>query len=273
MRPDPRRTPPNTASTWRYARAARRRPLESLPPADAVFVGGGDRAVLAAAVRPANPGRVVVTLAASSGSGETSDLLADLGYRPEGVQLQASRLAPLPGGTVQLRLAAQNPVFVLWGAAMIGLVSVTAAGQAAADRLAKAWPDARRYDGPAAAALPRAFKECDAVVCFLAVGATVRLLAPLLKGKHEDPGVVCVDEALRFAVPVLGAHRGGGNALARRVAETLDAEPVITTASDAAGTAGLDEFGADLGFRDRAGQRPGRRGRRDPVRRPGHVHR
>jgi cobalt-precorrin 5A hydrolase / precorrin-3B C17-methyltransferase len=132
---------------------------------------------------------------------------------------------------------------------MIGLVSVTAAGQTAAGRLAQAWPDARRYDGPAATALPQAFKECDAVVCFLAVGATVRLLAPLLKGKHEDPGVVCVDEALRFAVPVLAAHPGGGNALARRIAETLGAEPVITTASDAAGSVGLDKFGADLGFR------------------------
>ncbi|MGH3232795.1 MAG: cobalamin biosynthesis protein, partial [Streptosporangiaceae bacterium] len=132
--------------------------------------------------------------------------------------------------------------------AMTGLVSVTATGQAAAERLAAAWPDARRYEGPAAAALPQAFGECDAVVCFLAVGATVRLLAPLLIGKHEDPGVVCVDEALRYAVPVLGAHRGGGNELARRVAETLGAEPVITTASDAAGTAGLDDFGADLGF-------------------------
>ena len=132
---------------------------------------------------------------------------------------------------------------------MIGLVSVTAAGRAAAERLEQAWPDARRYDGPATTALPLACQECDAVVCFLAVGATVRLLAPLLNGKHEDPGVVCVDEALRFAVPVLGAHQGGGNALARRVADTLGAEPVITTASDAAGSVGLDEFGADLGFR------------------------
>ena len=86
--------------------------LSHLPPADAVFVGGGDRAVLAAAVKTANPGRVVVTLAAVPRVGETSDLLTGLGYRPEGVQLQASRLAPLPGG--QLRLAAQNPVFVLW---------------------------------------------------------------------------------------------------------------------------------------------------------------
>jgi precorrin-6B C5,15-methyltransferase / cobalt-precorrin-6B C5,C15-methyltransferase len=86
--------------------------LNGLPPADAVFVGGGDRAVLAAAVKTANPGRVVVTLAAVQRVGETSDLLTDLGYHPEGVQLQASRLAPLPNG--QFRLAAQNPVFVLW---------------------------------------------------------------------------------------------------------------------------------------------------------------
>jgi cobalt-precorrin 5A hydrolase/precorrin-3B C17-methyltransferase len=131
---------------------------------------------------------------------------------------------------------------------VIGLVSVTATGRGAADRLAKAWPDARPYDGAASTALPRAFAECDAIVCFLAVGATVRLIAPLLRGKDRDPGVVCVDEALRYAVPVLGAHDGGGNELARRIEQTLGAEPVITTASDAAGGVGLDEFGADLGF-------------------------
>jgi cobalt-precorrin 5A hydrolase/precorrin-3B C17-methyltransferase len=131
---------------------------------------------------------------------------------------------------------------------VIGLISVTAAGKQAAARLEQAWPDARRYDAPAAEALPRAFKECQAIVSFLAIGATVRLIAPLLISKTEDPAVVCVDENLRYAVPVLGAHQGGGNDLARRVATALGAEPVVTTASDAAGGAGLDEFGADLGF-------------------------
>jgi precorrin-6Y C5,15-methyltransferase (decarboxylating) len=93
--------------------------LAGLPPADAVFAGGGDRAVLKAAVMYANPVRVVVTLAAVQRIGETAGLLASLGYRTEGVQLQASRLAPLPsvqkGQGGQFRLAAQNPVFVLWG--------------------------------------------------------------------------------------------------------------------------------------------------------------
>ena len=193
----------------------------------------------------ANPARVVVALAAVQRVGETATCSpAGLPGRRRpapGVPARPASRRPAPPGRPEPRL---RPL----GAAMIGLVSVTAAGQAAAGRLAEAWPDARRYDGPAAAALPRAFAECDALVCFLAVGATVRLLAPLLTGKAEDPAVVCVDEALRFAVPVLGAHQGGGNELARRVAGTLGAEPVITTASDAAGGAGLDEFGADLGF-------------------------
>jgi cobalt-precorrin 5A hydrolase/precorrin-3B C17-methyltransferase len=131
---------------------------------------------------------------------------------------------------------------------MIGLVAVTAAGHAAAGCLAAGWPDARRYHAPAREALPRAFAECEAIVCFLAVGATVRLIAPLLAGKAEDPAVVCVDEALRYAVPVLGAHAASANELARRLQHALGAEPVITTASDAAGIPGLDELGADLGF-------------------------
>jgi precorrin-6Y C5,15-methyltransferase (decarboxylating) len=87
--------------------------LAGLPAADAVFAGGGDGEVLRAAVGAANPGRVVVTLASVQRVGETTALLDGLGYACDGVQLQASRLAPLPGG--QSRLAAQNPVFVLWG--------------------------------------------------------------------------------------------------------------------------------------------------------------
>jgi precorrin-6B C5,15-methyltransferase / cobalt-precorrin-6B C5,C15-methyltransferase len=89
------------------------RALEGLPPADAVFAGGGDHAVLQAAIQLANPDRMVVTLAAVSRLAGTAALLTAHGYQADGVQLQASRLAPLPAG--QHRLAAQNPVFIVWG--------------------------------------------------------------------------------------------------------------------------------------------------------------
>ncbi|MBC9711867.1 precorrin-3B C(17)-methyltransferase [Streptomyces sp. TRM66268-LWL] len=127
---------------------------------------------------------------------------------------------------------------------MIGLISATAAGAAASERLAAAWPDrVRVYEGPVGPSVQRAFGECTQLVCFLATGATVRLLAPLLADKASDPGVVCVDEAGRFAVSLVGGHGGGANALAHEVAEVLGAQPVVTTATDAVGIPGLDTLG------------------------------
>lgn len=127
---------------------------------------------------------------------------------------------------------------------MIGLVAVTAAGRVAATRLAAAWPGrTRRYDAPAADAVRQAWAECDALVCFLATGAAVRLVAPLLSDKASDPALVCVDEASRWAVPVLGGHAGGANDLAADVSAVLGATPVVTTATDAVGVPGLDALG------------------------------
>ena len=127
---------------------------------------------------------------------------------------------------------------------MIGLISATAAGAAARDRLAAAWPDRTRvYEGPVGDAVRTAFAQCEQLVCFLATGAVVRLVAPLLSGKTEDPGVVCVDEGGRFAVSLLGGHAGGANELAREVGDLLGAEPVVTTATDAVDVAGLDTLG------------------------------
>ena len=127
---------------------------------------------------------------------------------------------------------------------MIGLVAVTVAGKVAAARLAASWPgQTRTYQGPAARALSQCWAECDAIVCFLAAGAVIRLIAPLLEGKRSDPAVVCVDEAGRYVVALLGGHAGGANGLAARTAEVLGAEPVITTATDASGLPGLDTLG------------------------------
>ncbi|GEC04325.1 precorrin-3B C(17)-methyltransferase [Streptomyces spinoverrucosus] len=127
---------------------------------------------------------------------------------------------------------------------MIGLISATAAGAAARDRLAAAWPERTRvYEGPVGDAVRAAFGECEQLVCFLATGAVVRLVAPLLGDKVSDPGVVCVDEGGRFAVSLVGGHGGGANELAREVGELLGAEPVVTTATDSVGMAGLDTLG------------------------------
>lgn len=126
----------------------------------------------------------------------------------------------------------------------IGLVAATAAGRRHADTLATVWPHARLVEGETVAdALRSAWAESDAVVAFLATGAVVRILAPLLTDKRSDPAVVVVDEAARHAVALLGGHAGGGNDLAEQVGAVLDARPVITTATDAVDLPGLDTLG------------------------------
>jgi cobalt-precorrin 5A hydrolase/precorrin-3B C17-methyltransferase len=127
---------------------------------------------------------------------------------------------------------------------VIGLIAATSAGRSAAAELAEALGGCTLYqEQTVAASVTRAWAECEQLVCFLATGATVRLIAPLLADKHSDPGVVCVDEARRFAVSLVGGHDGGANRLAERVAEALDAQPVVTTATDAVGLPGLDTLG------------------------------
>ncbi|MEW2378857.1 precorrin-3B C(17)-methyltransferase [Micromonospora sp. NPDC047812] len=128
--------------------------------------------------------------------------------------------------------------------ARIGLVAATAAGRRHARTLADAWPHARVVTADTVAdALRAAWTGYDAVVAFLATGAVVRILAPLLGDKRSDPAVVVVDEAARHAVALLGGHAGGGNDLAARVGALLDANPVVTTATDAVGLPGLDTLG------------------------------
>ncbi|WP_079032151.1 precorrin-6y C5,15-methyltransferase (decarboxylating) subunit CbiE [Streptomyces specialis] len=89
--------------------------LEELPDPDAVFVGGGGAdlaAIVTACARRARRA-VVVTLAALDRVAAAREALAAGGLVPDGVLLQSARLAPLPGDVT--RLAAVNPVFVLWG--------------------------------------------------------------------------------------------------------------------------------------------------------------
>jgi precorrin-4 C11-methyltransferase len=91
------------------------------------------------------------------------------------------------------------------------------------------------FEGALSELVPELFRRSGQLVFFLAAGAVTRLIAPCLGAKETDPGVVAVDEAGRFVIPLLSGHKGGANAFARTVAGCLGATPVITTASDFGG--------------------------------------
>jgi precorrin-6Y C5,15-methyltransferase (decarboxylating) len=89
--------------------------LSDLADPDAVFVGGGGRelpGIVTACARRARR-TVVVAMAALDRVPAVRDALTRAGLDCDGVLLQSSRLAPLPGDVT--RLAATNPVFLLWG--------------------------------------------------------------------------------------------------------------------------------------------------------------
>ncbi|MFE0800799.1 precorrin-6y C5,15-methyltransferase (decarboxylating) subunit CbiE [Streptomyces sp. NPDC058812] len=90
--------------------------LSDLDDPDAVFVGGGGRELPAIVAQCARRARraVVVAMAALDRVPAARRAMLDAGLVCDGVLLQSSRLAPLPGDVT--RLAATNPVFLLWGA-------------------------------------------------------------------------------------------------------------------------------------------------------------
>lgn len=96
------------------------------------------------------------------------------------------------------------------------------------------------------------------LVLVVALGAAVRLLAPLLADKRSDPGVVVVDERGWNVISLLSGHLGGANALARELAAFLGARAVVTTATDLCGLPALDLLLEEMGWRCEApGKLPG----------------
>jgi cobalt-precorrin 5A hydrolase / precorrin-3B C17-methyltransferase len=93
-----------------------------------------------------------------------------------------------------------------------------------------------------------AFTEYKSLVLIMAAGISTRLIAHLIEDKHEDPGVVVVDDGGKFAISLLSGHLGGANALTQKVAHWLGATPVITTASDALGSLAVDLLGKEFGW-------------------------
>ncbi len=85
-----------------------------------------------------------------------------------------------------------------------------------------------------------AFLGARPVIGICAAGILIRVLAPHLGDKQAEPPVIAVAEDGSVAVPLLGGHHGA-NDLARRIAALTGGTAAITTASDLAFGAALDQ--------------------------------
>ncbi|MGA2617075.1 MAG: cobalamin biosynthesis protein [Thermoguttaceae bacterium] len=147
----------------------------------------------------------------------------------------------------------------------IAIISLSAAGGRIAARLAEDWPgcdvflhsavgEADKRQSAAEAPCPpfaashppprrfarivdltrEIFAAYDALLYVAPTGVVVRAIAPLVAHKTVDPAVVVIDVGGRWAISLLGGHERGGNALALAAANCLGAEPIISTATEAA---------------------------------------
>jgi len=84
------------------------------------------------------------------------------------------------------------------------------------------------------------FSRYPRQIFIAATGIVVRSIAPHLRSKDSDPGVVVLDQKGRYVISLLSGHLGGANALAAEVAQLTGGEAVITTATETEGVPSID---------------------------------
>lgn len=120
---------------------------------------------------------------------------------------------------------------------MIKIISLTEQGQQLAQRMYNFYQkndknmcELWHKPQPFSTKIQQAFKQGDSLLFICATGIVVRVLAPVINNKYDDPPVLVVDELGQFVIPLLSGHEGGANQWGDNIAQHIDAQLVLTTA-------------------------------------------
>ena len=91
------------------------------------------------------------------------------------------------------------------------------------------------------------FNKYECIIFVSACGIAVRCIAPFLKSKFEDPAVLVVDDNGNNVISLLSGHIGGANEITLKIADVLEANPVITTSTDTNKKGALDVIVSKIG--------------------------
>ena len=92
------------------------------------------------------------------------------------------------------------------------------------------------------------FGKFDGLIFICAAGIVVRMIAPHLVDKLSDPAVLVVDERGQNVISLLSGHVGRANELTVEIAKAIEANPVITTATDVEGKLSVDAIVSKFGL-------------------------
>lgn len=128
---------------------------------------------------------------------------------------------------------------------MIGIISVTEKGDVLARKLSKdlnetLYLKTEIEDFKLSKVTKEAMEKHKGIIFISSTGIAVRAIAPYLKGKDKDPGIVVVDVSNKYTISLISGHIGGGNDLALEVSKILNNLPIITTATDNLGVVAPD---------------------------------
>jgi cobalt-precorrin 5A hydrolase len=132
------------------------------------------------------------------------------------------------------------------------IISLTANGARIADKISskiggQTFAKGKEFEN-LAELVAEIFGRFDGLIFVCAAGIVVRMIAPHIVSKLSDPAVLVVDERGQNVISLLSGHVGRANELTLDVAEVLDANPVITTATDIVGKFSVDAIASKLGL-------------------------
>ncbi len=84
------------------------------------------------------------------------------------------------------------------------------------------------------------FNSYDAIIGIMATGILIRSIANKIQNKTTDPAILSLDENGKYVISLLSGHLGRANELSQKIADLIDGEPVITTATDTNNKIGID---------------------------------
>lgn len=132
------------------------------------------------------------------------------------------------------------------------IISLTTTGARLADKISatvggQTFAKGRNFN-KLADLITEIFGKFDGLIFICAAGIVVRMIAPYIVSKLSDPAVLVIDERGQNVISLLSGHVGRANELTLEIAKAIEANPVITTATDIEGKFSVDTIASRLGL-------------------------